>query len=193
MAPLTFKRHRYLHIGCVCVVVSGNDLFVHGLGRTWVRQARFERHWTGIMDNLDEQVTADIDTSDLNIGPKSVKLSLSNPMFAALCLLHDWNRCVKSRYLLLPSLRGLNFWSLVLDVCSSRHGVALHPLADPVASASKEYGFSSIIGAARYRKLFNDVLEDYPPSHYAELRRVVLGIIIFSDGGLDIADRKRTA
>ena len=44
------------------------------------------------MGDLDEQTSVDIDTSDLNVGPKTVKLFLSNPMFAALCLLHDWNR-----------------------------------------------------------------------------------------------------
>ena len=55
-------------------------------------QARFERHWARIMGDLDEQTSVDIDTSDLNVGPKTVKLFLSNPMFAALCLLHDWNR-----------------------------------------------------------------------------------------------------
>ena len=73
---------------------------------------------------------------------------------------------------------------LVSSVYSSRHGLGLHPFADPVAGTSDDYGFSSIIGAARYRKLHNDLQVDYPPSHYPGLRRVALGIILFSDGGL---------
>ncbi len=71
--------------------------------------------------------------------------------------------------------------------CSGEEGFFAHPLAE--GSAVGEPGdagfeFSSMTGAARFRRLHDQILNDYPASYKPTLRRVVLGLVFFSDGGL---------
>ena len=115
------------------------------------------------MGDVDDIIPVDISTEDLGIGKDKVTIHIRDPMFVLVSLAQNRQAIECGGFFYEP---------------------------DTAISDDSGVVWSSMVGAARFRKLHDDV-QSYPPTHLPGLRRVVLGAILMSDSGL--VSRKRNA
>jgi len=116
----------------------------------------FDAIWRSIFGRVESDVEVTVYTKDLGIGRDSVQIYINSPMLTLLLLANDAGNLEKGTLSVFPD-------------------VEINADGEPV--------FGSMLGAARFRYLHDQVIATYSEEYALGRRKVVLGVVLFSDSG----------